>query len=220
MRNASGESALEQGWLLREMRDRFGFSIEELARRFDRNPSWVSRRLGLVSRLPEAIQEEVRRGRLVAHAAMKYLLPLARANPEGAQALAAAIAPLSPSSRQTQALCTAFARGDEEARSYLLEHPEMYLRAHGMSTSRSTSQAKNCPIDQLRDALVGLSQISHRGSEQLASVAASGLTPPERQEIIRHWQMARTDVACFLQSIEREFNDARRTDPNDHSQAL
>jgi ParB family transcriptional regulator, chromosome partitioning protein len=51
-----------------------------LAQRFDRTVSWVSRRLSLVRTLPEAIQQHVHDGHLVAHAAMKYLVPLARAN--------------------------------------------------------------------------------------------------------------------------------------------
>src|SRR6266700_7720631 len=42
------ESALEQGWLLSEMEQRFGYSLEELGRCFDRSVSWVSRRLALV----------------------------------------------------------------------------------------------------------------------------------------------------------------------------
>jgi len=39
MQTAEGDSALEQGWLLRELRERFGLTIEELAKRFDRSVS-------------------------------------------------------------------------------------------------------------------------------------------------------------------------------------
>jgi ParB family transcriptional regulator, chromosome partitioning protein len=56
MRSAEAESALEQGWLLRELSDRFALSGPELARRFDKSLSWVSRRLALVRQLPESIQ--------------------------------------------------------------------------------------------------------------------------------------------------------------------
>ena len=51
------ESALEQGWLLSEMKHRFSYSLDELARRFDRSMGWVSRRLALVELLPEAVQQ-------------------------------------------------------------------------------------------------------------------------------------------------------------------
>ena len=48
LRLSPQESALEQGWLLTEMEQRYGYSLEELGRRFDRSVTWVSRRLGLV----------------------------------------------------------------------------------------------------------------------------------------------------------------------------
>jgi len=47
------ESELEQGWLLSEMEQRFSYSPDELARRFDRSVSWVSRRLALVELFPK-----------------------------------------------------------------------------------------------------------------------------------------------------------------------
>lgn len=83
MRTGEGESVLEQAWLVRELHVRFGLSLEDLARRFGRSPSWVSRRLGLVAAVPDAIQQLVREGKLAPYAAMKHLLPLARANRTG-----------------------------------------------------------------------------------------------------------------------------------------
>src|SRR5438132_9385706 len=73
------ETALEQSWLLVELHRRFQLSQEELARRFTRSVSWVSRRLALVRELRELIQERVRRGVIVAHVAEMYLVPLVRA---------------------------------------------------------------------------------------------------------------------------------------------
>ena len=57
LRLSTHETALELGWLLQELEQRFGYSLDELARRFDRSVRWVSRRLALVERLPEAIQQ-------------------------------------------------------------------------------------------------------------------------------------------------------------------
>ncbi len=45
------ESALEEGWLLAELEQRFDYGLEKLARQFDRSVSWVSRRLALVELL-------------------------------------------------------------------------------------------------------------------------------------------------------------------------
>jgi hypothetical protein len=76
LRSSPQESALEQGWLLPEMEQRFGYSLEQLARRFDRSMSWVSRRLALVELLPESIQQQVCEATLGAQLAMKYLVPV------------------------------------------------------------------------------------------------------------------------------------------------
>src|SRR4051794_41768205 len=43
---AERQTALEQGWLLAEMEQRFGHGLEELARRFDRGVGWGSRGVG------------------------------------------------------------------------------------------------------------------------------------------------------------------------------
>jgi ParB/RepB/Spo0J family partition protein len=142
MRSAEGESVLEQAWLVRELSERFGLSLEDLARRFGRSLSWVSRRLGLVETLPDAIQQLVRDGKLAPHAAMKHLLPLARANRAGAIALARAIAPLRPSTRQTALLWAAFARGNDQTRAQLLQHPELILRASESSSRKSDDPAQ------------------------------------------------------------------------------
>jgi len=40
--------------------------------------SWVSRRLALVEVLPEAIQQQVREGKIPAQVALKFLVPVAR----------------------------------------------------------------------------------------------------------------------------------------------
>jgi ParB-like chromosome segregation protein Spo0J len=41
LRMAERTTALEEGWLLAELERRFGYGLEELARRFDRSLSWV-----------------------------------------------------------------------------------------------------------------------------------------------------------------------------------
>src|SRR5206468_7710734 len=59
MRLSERDTALEEGWLLQELEQRFGYSLDDLARRFDRSTSWVCRRLALVELLPQMIQQKV-----------------------------------------------------------------------------------------------------------------------------------------------------------------
>ncbi len=92
LRLSEHETALEVGWLLAELEQRFGYSLEESARRFDRSVSWASGRLALVELLPESIQQQVREGRIAAQVAMKFLVPVAGQSLEACQRMAAVFA--------------------------------------------------------------------------------------------------------------------------------
>src|SRR5450759_5697511 len=111
LRSGPQESALEQGWLLAEMEQRFGYGLDELARRFDRSASWVSRRLALVELLPEAIQQQVREGKISAQVAMKCLVPVARVDAEHCERMAAAFVQHHCDTRQAGQLYTAWRKG-------------------------------------------------------------------------------------------------------------
>jgi len=108
LRMGERHTALEEGWLLTELERCFGYGLEEMARRFDRTVSWVSRRLALVELLPESVQQQVRAGAIAAHAAMKYLVPMARANTEECRRMAAALAAYRCSTRQAGQLYAAW----------------------------------------------------------------------------------------------------------------
>src|SRR5256885_797865 len=130
MRFSEQETALEQGWLLQELEQRFGYSLEDLARRFDRSVSWVSRRLALVEQLPETVQQRVRTGEISAHVAMKYLAPVARANPDDCQRMAEVFSKHRFSSRQAGELYTAWRDASGSIRHRILDSPELFLKAH------------------------------------------------------------------------------------------
>ena len=92
MRFSEPETALEQGWLLSEFHERFAYSLDEIARRFDRSASWVSRRLALVEALPGSVQQKVRAGEISAQVAMKVLVPMARSSFDDCQQMADVLA--------------------------------------------------------------------------------------------------------------------------------
>ena len=63
--------------------------------------------------LPEAVQQHVQAGHLAAHGAMKYLVPLARANATDCLQLAAAIVPHHLSTRQIGRLYRTYVGGPD-----------------------------------------------------------------------------------------------------------
>jgi ParB-like chromosome segregation protein Spo0J len=127
--SARRHTALEDGWLVRELVESHGMSQRTVACRLSRSTSWVSRRLALVRELPAVVQERVRAGEVCPYAAMKYLVPLARANVAECVTLTRNVAGHGLSARQLGELYEAWRRSDPAVRKRLVEEPLLFLRA-------------------------------------------------------------------------------------------
>jgi ParB/RepB/Spo0J family partition protein len=205
MRTSEVDSPIEQGWLLCELRTHFGLSLEELARRFDKSKSWVSRRVALVVELPELIQARVRAGDITAQAAMKYLVPLARANAEDCDALVTALAGVRLSTRQLGSLYAGYKSAGPEAQKKLIAEPELFLRA----LEAATEPPEKSPTDILLADLGALSGIARRSSRRLREGVAQKLSSAERAEVRRCMQQGRADTEVLFALGEKELDDAR-----------
>ena len=122
-------TALEDGWLLAELVERHGRSQSELAVLLRRSKSWVSRRLALIRALPESVQEAVRRGMVPPQGAMKFLVPLSRANAEHCDRLVTGLAGAPVTVRELERLYTTWRAGDDILRERLVTHPRLFLKA-------------------------------------------------------------------------------------------
>jgi len=128
--NGEPETALEQGWLLAEMEHKHGYTIEDLARRFNRSATWIARRLALVDTLPEAVQQQVREGRIAAQIAMRYLAPMARISMEHCHTMARIFAQQHWTTRQAALLYKAWRNArTKQTRERILAAPELFLKA-------------------------------------------------------------------------------------------
>jgi ParB/RepB/Spo0J family partition protein len=208
MRTGEGATALEQGWLLHELAVRFELALEDLGRRFARSASWVSRRLALVEELPETIQEHVRRGELPAHAAMKHLVPLARANPEACERLVAAIAGKGLTNRQIGQLYAAWRDGLPAIRERVLTAPLLLLKAR--------QALGTVPEDEGRlvmDDLDMLAAVARRARRRLRQGVFRRLLPPERQEVHRLGAAAGDEMARLADRLREEEEDAGTRGP-------
>lgn len=197
MRTSESEGALEQGWLLEELNERFSLSHEELARRFDKSQSWVSRRLALVRALPREVQERVQRGVLPAHAAMKFLVPMARAKRGDCVRLVTALGQHHPSTREVGALYAAWLSGNKQTRELVVSQPLVVLRARAGAKPNDGSQEKTAG-GQLLDDLGILIGTSRRARTRIAHGALSNLLPPEEQEARRVLQQASWECAALF----------------------
>jgi len=193
LRLSEHETALEMGWLLAELEQRFGYSLEELARRFDRSVRWISRRLALVELLPEAIQQQVREGKIAAQVAMKFLVPVARQSLEDCQRMAAIFVVHHCDTREAGQLSGAWRRGSAEIRRRILEDPALFFK-----TQRQEKAPAGAATELMRDLEV-VAAIVNRTQRRLAGAAAGELDPQQcaaaRQQIDRiEKQLQRMDA--------------------------
>jgi ParB family chromosome partitioning protein len=200
------DNALEQGWLLRTLHEDHGLSLDHLARRFDRSVSWVSRRLSLVRTLPAPIQQHVHDGQLAAHAAMKYCVPLARANATDCVRLMDAIAPHGLSTRQIGRLYQVYVTGPDATRELALTDPLLVLRVTADTADASVRPEAAAPEALITDLHI-LGAVARRAHRRLQH--GGGLLPPERARAWRLFDQVQTDFHDLQRRCEKELRDAR-----------
>lgn len=120
--------AFEEGWLVVELHRVGGWSLGDVGVRLGRSKSWASRRLGLVEALPDWVASEVASGRIGAHAAATYLVPLTRGNGELGRALAEKVRGLGLTNRQLGELYSSYRSAGAETRRKIVEDPALFLR--------------------------------------------------------------------------------------------
>ena len=208
MRTGEGATALEQGWLLHELSVRFALSLEDLGRRFARSVSWVSRRLALVEELPDAIQAHVQQGALPAHAAMKYLVPLARANADACARLVTGVAGKGLTNREVGQLYAAWREGLPAIRERVLTAPLLFLKArHAVAT---------VPDDEGRAVMNDLdllTAVARRARRRLRHGVLQRLLPPERAEVRRLGAAADEEMAWLAERLREEDAHAGASGP-------
>jgi ParB/RepB/Spo0J family partition protein len=189
LRCAPQESALEQGWLLVEMEQSFGYGLEELARRFDRSVSWASRRLALVELLPESIQQQVREGKLGAQLAMKYLVPVARVSLEDCMRMASALVQQHCNTREAGLLYAAWREGSRVVRERILAEPELFLK-----TQRQVPASRPAAAGVERDLEMAVAILRRTGRRLAAAL-------PEMDDLRQ--EQAQRQIASARQELER-----------------
>lgn len=194
------DTALEQGWLLWEMRLRFSLSQEDLALRFDRSVSWVSRRLALVKELPGSVQDRLRLGELPAHAAGKYLVPLARAKREDCERLVLGIAGRALSTRDVGRLYRAYRESDREQREALLESPLLYLRVSASSTGDKAALS-------LQRDVADLLAICRRARSTLRTATAAQWPPQVADKLFHDLARVLREIRQLKNKLEKEIAD-------------
>lgn len=194
-------SALEEGWLIEELVSVSGKSQAQLSRCLERSESWISRRLSLVQQLPESVQQLVRAGRLCSHGAAKYLVPLARAKRSDCEKLASNLAGIRTSSRQLQAVYTAYKSTDAEGRKRVVENPLLFLKsAEQLKGELGDKQGDD--IGSIISDLEILEAVSARARRRVRTMSASLFA----DTVLESWRCAHSSFAGLSKAMEKRID--------------
>lgn len=198
---APRRTALEEGWFVAALMEVHGWRPLAIALALGKTPSWVSRRLALVTVLPDAVQDAVRKGEICAHGAEKYLVPLARANAAGCTRLVAGLAGTRPTVRQLGRLYAAWRGAEEAVRARILENPTLYLKAE---------EATRGPDDEDLGLLTDIEALAGAGARARRRLREGGylrLSARRRTELRGAWREAHLVLATVTELLRQEGVD-------------
>jgi len=203
---------LEQALLVQALARESGLSQHALARALGRDVSWVSRRLALLSALSEPLLAALMAGTLSTWAAVRVLVPLARANPAHAEALLAALREAPLSTRELARWLAHYQGASAAVRARLVAEPALFVKADQAAQDQQQAQvlargpegawAADCArAERLLGAL----------RERLAPLAASALAPELREAFAR--------LARAFTRLTHDLERCLGHDPDPHPRA-
>ncbi len=203
-------SPLEDGWLIEDLVEGHGLTLEQVAQRLRKSKSWVSRCLALVQILPKEAQDAVKRGIVPPQGARKYLVPLARANAAHCAKLAENLGHEPISVRDLERLYLAWRQGDEAQRQRIVDNPSLFLKA--------ASELGKEPIalddaERLLGDLEGIAGLCRRGRKRLRDGVLVAAADTDQQAILGAWQEAQLAYASLASRIAEEERDDRVRHP-------
>jgi len=209
-----GYNAIEDGWLVYELHRVGKWDLGRTAAALGRSKSWASRRLGLVEELPECLAEAVATGRVGAHAAATYLVPLTRVNGQEGRQLAEKVLGLGLSDRQLMALYASYRAAGPAARRKMAEDPARFLKALEAAGRGSQDPALSEAENRALKALELLGNVALglvRGLPQVlgydAGVAARGALWPAWERAAKRLALLEETAASLKAAREMKRED-------------
>nr|WP_295450877.1 ParB N-terminal domain-containing protein [uncultured Thiodictyon sp.] len=200
---------IEQAWLLSSALAG-GLSQRALATALGKDPSWVSRRLALLTALSEPVQEAVRQGVLSTWAASRVFVPLARANAADAAALHRE--PLS--TRELATWYGHYGPANRTARTRMLAQPRLFIQA---LATRDVPATANDPEAQWLAELERLRQQLQRLARALPALLEP--CPAAATWAALRQAVAKTTLERRRQPLQEGAHVVRTTTPDDHRTA-
>jgi ParB family transcriptional regulator, chromosome partitioning protein len=194
--------AVEQAWIIRDLHERLGCSLREIARGIGYDASWVARRLSLIEGLSEDILRSVATGAVSTYAATRVLVPLARANTDHAQKLVAHLADHQLSTRELADLFKHYEASNKLTRERIISDPSLFLKA-------KKSTANKAEADILQQGPEGawmkdwdmVKGVIRRTVRRLPTIIYPGQDESDRMRLLQPYR----DVRAIMDKIEQKI---------------
>jgi ParB/RepB/Spo0J family partition protein len=205
--------ALEEACLIRELQQRHKFSQDKIASLLGRNKSWVSRRICLVSVLPEVVLESVRRGDVSTWSASRVLAPLARANPEHATALTKNLIKEHISTRDLVEFFRHYQKTNRDGREKMVRQPVLFLKALRVREEDEQARSlKEGPEGRWLKEIKMAGHILRRLLKQVPAVIYPGQSKLDRRVLLTAFE----DTKGLFEALDLQI---RRLTDDDNSRA-
>lgn len=192
--------AFEEGWLVAELHRGFKWSLGEVAERLVRSKSWASKRLALVEELPDWMAEEVANGRIGAHAAANFLVPLTRGNGEEGRVLAEKICGLGLTNRQLGELYACYRASSVPVRRKIVEEPALFLKARAAAKAERAEAGLDEKQQRCVNNLELVGNVSLGLARSLPEALNYDTAGPARSRLERAWGGARERFELLAKS--------------------
>lgn len=194
--------SVEQAWILRDIKDRFGCTASEMARSVGHDLSWVSKRLALLETLSDNILQAVCKGQVSTWAATRVLVPLARANPSHAENLTHYLAKTPQSCRNLAAFLKHYENSNRQTRERMVTAPSLFFKANESRDERTLAQAleQGPEGEWIKDCEI-VTHVLRRLLRRVNTVIYTGQTEMDRTRLICVFQDALSVVAKIEEKI-------------------
>jgi ParB family transcriptional regulator, chromosome partitioning protein len=203
--------SVEQGWILRDIKDRFGCTASEMARSVGRDVSWVSRRLGLIESLSEDVLEAVCKGHVSTWAATRVLVPLARAKPSHAKQLTRYLSDTPMPTRDLAAFLKHYENSNKRTRDRMAAEPALFFKAQkSRDENRLSESLDQGPEGEWIKDLDIVGAVLRRLLRRVDTVIYPGQDEADRTRLVRVFRETVSVIGKIEEKIRKvEANDLR-----------
>ncbi|MCP4407334.1 MAG: ParB/RepB/Spo0J family partition protein [Gammaproteobacteria bacterium] len=198
---------LEEAEIIRQLICEHQKSRQEVARALGKDPSWVSRRLALVTDLPEPVLEAVKQGQIGSWVANRVLAPLARANSEHALSLLAALTDEPLSSRDLDFFLHCYQSSPKKVRDRMIGDPHLFVKA---SRYRQKEQKAKKLVEGPEELLLADLQAlvkKIRGLRERTDALATAGALADREDLLEAFDHVDTQWRQLKNSVDRSCHD-------------